>query len=619
MEGRMVFLLRALLWTIFLMSSTGYGLDATNSKDLRSRKVYLLPRATNSPPIDVLVDILAKEGMNPLLLDGSEAQSWDEAAKTSDYDLLWSIEPVESSQKVDKLDRRHKVNHLPGRDIFSPVKLVERQRSLESQHGRYHYSFVPPSFSIPDQQSAFLKTFEYMRTVPILSGRIASDPHFRRRWRVTNIDGSTFILTKPSDLTAQSIRVTYIVEPLLISRRKFQLGLYVIIASVDPLRVYIYHNPLLRMCSRAYPTVLSETTPREAFAVTDSAWLPPWEMDDLKAFYTEIPSSQSEGTSNLKVLKRYLEHVGIEADKFQQNLHAAVVKIIAGSRSHFVQAETGRPDGMTSGNYFQFSRFDFEVDDEGKPWLVGVDTAPSFAPKQFGSGSITALLSNVARDAIRLIGVSAPKDSLPADSLVQATTSYCDSNCADKLVRWDTSCWRCPGWYAPPIAARLYTAAMEYTRRGRYHLAFPTVRSELAQFVDRGLSPLDHAFHDYLVSFVYDPKGHAAELDPTVLCVNREQCSHNGDCVNGHCQCDQGYEGKTCYIPSDPDRTVLHEELLSRRSIRTSPAATKEDIEIGEAQSDRFYLTVFGIALLCYVGYKLAVRSLIVSSPDKES
>ena len=37
----------------------------------------------------------------------------------------------------------------------------------------------------------------------------------------------------------------YIANPLLIDKRKFDIGLYTILTSIDPLRVYIYDQEVL--------------------------------------------------------------------------------------------------------------------------------------------------------------------------------------------------------------------------------------------------------------------------------------------------------------------------------------------------------------------------------------
>ena len=100
------------------------------------------------------------------------------------------------------------------------------------------------------------------------------------------------------------------------------LGLYVAITSVDPLRVYIYDNVLLRLCKKPYPIVLNEHSDVESYVVVD--YLPPWAPMEMKEIYTELPSSSHPGTNHWYALKTYLERKGYDGLEFERSVYSMI-------------------------------------------------------------------------------------------------------------------------------------------------------------------------------------------------------------------------------------------------------------------------------------------------------
>ncbi|ETW08448.1 hypothetical protein H310_01028 [Aphanomyces invadans] len=606
------------------------GVMGDESKSLRSKGVYVIPQE-NTSSVKLLVAAFARSALSPLQVEGIDTFSWDAvAAHADDFDLVWSLSPLQFAQ-LGKLSPRHKVNQLPGHDILTTAtQWNARYMLLQKHHGPYDFGFMPPEFYLPRHKDAFVKAFDAMRTIARFSDRLKVDAYYKRRWLVTKTptdqapSKSFNILIDLRQLEAQQdqqLRVVHVVEPMLFSGHKAHVGVFVVVTSLDPLRIYIFHNVLLRISRLKYPTVLETSSPRASFQVSDRAadWLPPWEVDDLRDHYKELPSSQSEGTSHLKVLLQQLDHAGVDVAKFQKDMHGNVVKIIASCRSHWIKQ--ARQANLPPQNFFHLFRFDMEIEDTGKPWVVGVNAHPSLEPHEFGSGSTEGFFASLANDMVRLLGVQAPRDKTPEQLVVQASPAHCATKCDDRMRVWDMTCWRCPGWFAPPVATALYASATEYSRRSRFHLAFPTTKGEYAEFIDGGLSAADHAFYAYLMSFGVDDattdiNHDTAKWDPSVLCVNRAQCSHRGNCINGRCHCDAGYEGNTCYIPLDPASMNLPSRSIRHQAVNTADEEASNRVDGGVISYTEWAVIVVGLALACYGGYRAALH--VVKTQEME-
>ncbi|OQR99023.1 hypothetical protein ACHHYP_07433 [Achlya hypogyna] len=562
----------------------------------RQNKVFVLPDSDREAAAPLL-RAFALHGVDELQLD---APSWSAAADTPVFDLLWSQE-VPPAGALGPLDARHRVNHVPGAEAWV-TNLAETHTNLQRTFGIYDFSFVPPTYSVGKEKAKLAAAVNEVLMSPLYEDRVKVDPAYMRRWLVR--DGTHTSLLRTIDELPVTAVVSKYVEPFLISGHKFAVDLFVLVASIDPLRVYVYDNARLRFCLQPYPRILDAAAELASYSVGDDAYLSPWTLADLKDYYTELPSAASEGTNHWRVLKRYLHDHNVDVDRFQRDADGIVAKIVAGRRKALQAA------GATA-NHFELLQFTLTVQDDGQPFLEAVRRSPSLHPREAAEAG---LFNNIAADVVQLVGVRAPADKTLAESSLVAASTYCKAKCLDHLRTWDMTCWRCPGWFSPPVAAALMGSATEFARRGRFRLVFPTADKANARFA-QGLSAHDEALHAYLVSFTHAAAAVGTSLlDPAVLCVSRDQCSGHGDCINGRCRCDIGFEGFTCYIPRDPSlppwtdapQVALHLRVADGTDVHAPPRRS-------------FFLVAVGLAILCFGLYQVALRVVVVAQAEKDN
>jgi tubulin monoglycylase TTLL15 len=94
----------------------------------------------------------------------------------------------------------------------------------------------------------------------------------------------------------------FITNPLLLGGRKFDIGVYTAITSIDPLRVYTYHEELLlRFCSKDYRPFRA-SDPKQY--VVDDEYTPVWEVPSLADLY------QNQKLSCKQTLNTALQKLG---------------------------------------------------------------------------------------------------------------------------------------------------------------------------------------------------------------------------------------------------------------------------------------------------------------------
>lgn len=123
------------------------------------------------------------------------------------------------------------------------------------------------AFSLPKQKQQLL---DFAQKDPAIQWVQKSNAH--RGIEVANL--------KQLDLDQKDVFVQrFVNNPLLIDGRKFDLGIYTVVTSLSPLRVYIYEGDiLLRFCSQPYRPFDAKNV--DKYVVGDD-YTPIWEVSDF--------------------------------------------------------------------------------------------------------------------------------------------------------------------------------------------------------------------------------------------------------------------------------------------------------------------------------------------------
>lgn len=508
---------------------------------------------------------------------------WSFLPKTSDQiDLVWSVVASPPYDQLSFSDAyRPKINHLPGAEQLTSSDLFYKHiQKNQKKHARYYFNYVPKHYELPRNEAEMAQAF------PEVLKKVEFEMKRERDWfiyqrflvREKTVSGDEAATTPGSaiinnqdlqaklanDFKGKQVEVSSYIEPYLLDGHKFNVGFYVAVTSVDPLRIYVFNHAKVKIAKVMYPAEVKVDTDRGTYNFDE--YYAPWDFPELQKEFQEFPSAEREGSNAWEIVKRYMMAQGLDTSRLQREINDAIIRSIASSRGHFQDeiaklkrtqsaAEGGDKTDLTD-KFFDLWKFDFEMDDVGKPWLVKVNSNPSLAPEKTVFGTDEAIKKRMLFDLLNLVGVH-PQAKLPFDKFFRPSTpTFCSQKCSDKARTWDTACWSCLGWFPPYVAHRLFDSMHEYARRGRFSLLFPDLEKDHSKFLDTSLSEHDIAFDRYLKSL---SSGYAEQqeyplVDRKVICVYREHCSSNGDCVNGECKCDSGYEGATCYIPKDLDR-----------------------------------------------------------------
>lgn len=143
-----------------------------------------------------------------------------------------------------------KTNHFPCSWQLGRKDLLWRNIRHFQRKWPQRYDITPPSFVMPDQ-ALFWETAR------------GQNPEALWIWKPINSSCGRGIRLLSSDLgtgtaerfsNRQGVVQRYIERPLLLHGRKFDLRLYVVVTSFDPLKVYLNAEGLVRLATEAYST-----------------------------------------------------------------------------------------------------------------------------------------------------------------------------------------------------------------------------------------------------------------------------------------------------------------------------------------------------------------------------
>ena len=228
-------------------------------------------------------------------------------------------------------------------------------QDLERQLGE-RPAFYPESYLIPKERSELAKAFE---TCDLWIAKPAGGAR-----------GKGIKLCKERPRVAPGHRLIvqkYIKDPLLINGFKFDLRFYVAVTSVDPLRIYLYENGLVRLATQPYEENIEDTEMLTAHLTNFSI-----NKDEEGYKATDDAEHDGEGSkwSHKPFWKWLGEQEGFDVPAIKKKIEDAIVEVIIAAHRKFKEQANARIS-------FEMFGFDVMIDKEQNVWILEVNVTPA--------------------------------------------------------------------------------------------------------------------------------------------------------------------------------------------------------------------------------------------------
>ncbi|MDQ7732170.1 PqqD family peptide modification chaperone [Halomonas sp. SpR1] len=323
-----------------------------------------------------------------------EAQGWQEGDEQH-WEAAWVTGmPPKAAFKVTSPGRV--MNHIPGNAALTVKSRLHSGLSALRERTQRHYGASHPH---TQRLNFFPLAYEMPHDYPALLEDAAAHPEKRWILKPTNASKGQGVQVLRDPTTAPLVPnwlvQEYIANPHTIRGHKYVLRLYMLIASIDPLRVYLYDQGFAKLASA------------------------PWSPDDIDNPFSQLTNPDINALNldaevpvefiDLDRYRHWLREQGHDDQAlFNQLRDLATLTALSGAEAMRARSQK---DGADPRGCYELIGLDCLVDDQLKAWILECNLSPSLgicAKPEHGGVVEEAVKGALVRDMITLTGLDQP-------------------------------------------------------------------------------------------------------------------------------------------------------------------------------------------------------------------
>uniref|UniRef100_A0A4W3JDT6 Tubulin tyrosine ligase-like family, member 6 n=1 Tax=Callorhinchus milii TaxID=7868 RepID=A0A4W3JDT6_CALMI len=284
-----------------------------------------------------------------------------EANDDEEWTLYWTDFSV-SLDKVLELKRYQKINHFPGMNEICRKDLLARNLNKMLKMYPKDYNIFPKTWCLPSEYQEFLA---YTKSKKGKTYICKPDSECQGR--------GIFVTRCSSDIKPgeDMICQVYIPKPFILDGFKFDLRLYILITSCEPLRVYFYNEGLIRFATTKYSEPTDKNVDDICMHLTNYS---------INKHSKNFVRDEDKGSKRkLSAFNTYMENNAYDVERLWENIEDVIIKTILAAypvlKHNYI---TCFPNHMSGSACFEILGFDILLDHMLKPWLLEVNHSPSF-------------------------------------------------------------------------------------------------------------------------------------------------------------------------------------------------------------------------------------------------
>ncbi|XP_033026394.1 tubulin polyglutamylase TTLL6 isoform X2 [Lacerta agilis] len=285
-----------------------------------------------------------------------------EASEVDDWTLYWTDFSV-SLERVLEMKPYQKINHFPGMLEICRKDLLARNMGRMLKLFPKEFNFFPRTWCLPadyGELQAFGRSKKHKTYI--------CKPDSGCQGRGIFITRSVKDIKPGEDMICQ----LYISKPFIIDGFKFDLRIYVLVTSCEPLRVFLYKEGLARFATSAYSDPSHSNLDDVCMHLTN------YSINKHSANFVRDADSGSK--RKLSTFNEHMEQNGYETEQIWKDIEDVVIKTLISAHPIIKHNYlTCFPNHTMWSACFEILGFDILLDRKLKPWLLEVNHSPSFS------------------------------------------------------------------------------------------------------------------------------------------------------------------------------------------------------------------------------------------------
>ncbi|XP_034883277.1 tubulin polyglutamylase TTLL6 [Mirounga leonina] len=372
-----------------------------------------------------------------------------EGGEANDWTLYWTDYSV-SLERVMEMKSYQKINHFPGMSEICRKDLLARNMSRMLKMFPKDFHFFPRTWCLPADWGD-LQNYSRSRK----NKTYICKPDSGCQGRGIFITRTVKDIKPGEDMICQ----LYISKPFIIDGFKFDLRIYVLMTSCDPLRIFAYNEGLARFATTSYSHPSTDNLDDICMHLTN------YSINKHSSNF--IRDAHTGSKRKLSTFNMYMENHGYNMEQIWRDIEDVIIKTIISAHPVIKHNyHTCFPNHTLNSACFEILGFDILLDHKLKPWLLEVNHSPSFSTDSWLDKEV--------------------KDSLLYDTLVLINLGNCDKKkvleeerqrgrfrqqCRSRETRME----EVKGFQAVQLEK---TEKYEKENRGGFRLIYPTLNSE---------------------------------------------------------------------------------------------------------------------------------------------